>query len=102
MRKYIILLFLVCIIIVNGCVSYTNQVINFSQTKSLELDSIAVPPLLPFVTRLFIANDMLVPYQQKNNTLFSFWKLSWNGVSQICYALNKKLDVFIISSRCHT
>lgn len=41
----------------------------------LTADSIIVPPVLLSVTRLFIANDMLVAYEQRKDTMFSFWRL---------------------------
>ena len=54
---------------------------NSSSTKLPELeelyaDSIETPPILLSVTSLFtIGKDTLVVYQQKDDTLFTFWKL---------------------------
>lgn len=38
-------------------------------------DSIVTPPVLLSVTRLFTIKDQMVAYQERNDTLFSFWKL---------------------------
>ena len=54
---------------------------NTSSTKLPELeelyaDSIETPPILLAVTSLFtIGEDTLVVYQQRDDTLFTFWKL---------------------------
>lgn len=66
--------FLVCLLI-SGCTFKGKLGDRLPTLKSLDVDSISIPPVLLSVTRLFIANDMLVAYEQRRDTLFSFWSL---------------------------
>lgn len=69
-----LVVFLVCLLL-NGC-TFKGELGNRLPTlKSLKADSISIPPVLLSVTRLFVANDMLVAYEQRRDTLFSFWSL---------------------------
>ena len=45
------------------------------EPAEIHSDSILVPPVILSATRMFIAHDMLVIYEQQKDTLFSFWKL---------------------------
>lgn len=67
-------MFLLCLLI-NGCTLKGKSGDRIPTLKALEADSISIPPVLLSVTRLFIANDMLVAYEQRRDTLFSFWSL---------------------------
>lgn len=58
-----------------GCVSRKNQTVLLPEITTLSADSVTVPPILLSVTRLFIAHGMLIAYEQRKDTLFSFWKL---------------------------
>lgn len=59
----------------NGCSYKHKKNADFPFMGELTADSIIVPPVLLSVTRLFIANDMLVAYEQRKDTMFSFWRL---------------------------
>lgn len=59
----------------NGCANKEKNKKEFPPLGELRADSIVVPPVLLSVTRLFVANDMLVAYEQKKDTMFSFWSL---------------------------
>lgn len=65
---------LICLLI-NGCISKGKLGDQLPKLVSLTADSISIPPVLLSVTRLFVANDMLVTYEQRRDTLFSFWSL---------------------------
>lgn len=61
--------------LLEGCTYRGKQAEQFPPLKKLEADSISTPPILLSVTRLFFANNLLVAYQQRNDTMFSFWKI---------------------------
>lgn len=70
------LLFLIALPVAwSGCSNMERNKTEFPALKTLSADSIVVPPVLLSVTRLFVANDMLVAYEQKKDTMFSFWSL---------------------------
>lgn len=78
MMKHIYILFtsfLILFFLLEGCTSKEKLVEQFPPLKELKADSISTPPILLSVTRLFITNNMLVAYQQRSDTMFSFWKL---------------------------
>lgn len=64
-------------IVLGSCTSPKNQNTSSSlpDPEPLTVDSIRIPPLLLSVSRLFIAQDRLVAYEPKKDTLFSFWQL---------------------------
>lgn len=72
---------IICCLVCFMLVLFSCQHENSSSTKLPELeelyaDSIETPPILLSVTSLFtIGKDTLVVYQQKDDTLFTFWKL---------------------------
>lgn len=72
--KYIIFIILISILL-GGCKSPKDPSVSFPVSVELQFDSIIIPPRLLSVTRLFIAHDMLIAYEQRKDTLFSFWKL---------------------------
>lgn len=72
--KAIIHLFL-ALLLLAGCTPKETQQKGFPPMEALQADSVTIPPVLLAVTRLFVANDMLVAYQQRNDTLFSFFGL---------------------------
>lgn len=75
-RTYILFTSLfIFLILLEGCISKGKLVEQFPPLKTLKADSISIPPVLLSVTRLFVTNNMLVAYQQENDTMFSFWKL---------------------------
>jgi hypothetical protein len=75
-RIYVFLTSLfILFLLLEGCTSKGKQADRFPPLKNLEADSISIPPVLLSVTQLFVANNMLVAYQQRNDTMFSFWKL---------------------------
>ena len=73
--KYSIVFFFLLSILGVSCVSHKEQIVDLPNPTSLLADSITTPPVLLSVTRLFIVHDMLVAYEQRKDTLFSFWKL---------------------------
>lgn len=77
MMKHIYILFtsLLIFFLLEGCTSKGKLAEQFPPLKELKADSISTPPILLSVTRLFITNNMLVAYQQRSDTMFSFWKL---------------------------
>lgn len=58
-----------------GCTPKSNQANCFPPIQNLTADSISIPPILLSVSRLFITNNTLVAYEQRKDTLFSFWSL---------------------------
>lgn len=62
-------------LLISGCTFKGKLGDRLPALKPLEADSVSIPPVLLSVTRLFIANDMLVAYEQRRDTLFSFWSL---------------------------
>lgn len=70
--KILLLSFLV---LWNGCSNKHKNNAEFPPLEELTADSIIIPPVLLSVTRLFIANNMLVAYEQRKDTMFSFWRL---------------------------
>lgn len=59
-----------------GCGNPRNYSEKLPAAKSLYADSIEVPPVLLSITSLFtVGDDTLGIYQQRDDTLFSFWKL---------------------------
>ena len=73
--KYSIVFFFLLSILGVSCVSHKEQIVDLPNPTLLLADSITTPPVLLSVTRLFIVHDMLVAYEQRKDTLFSFWKL---------------------------
>lgn len=75
--KHISTLIFICtlLVLLEGCTSKGSSEIHLPAWKELQADSLTVPPVLLSVNQLFTINDMLVAYQQRNDTLFSFWKL---------------------------
>ena len=63
------------LLLFNGCNAREEGKLQFPALSELTADSLIVPPVLLSVTRLFIAKDMLVTYEQKKDTMFSFWSL---------------------------
>lgn len=74
-RQNVIIFFLLCIFLGSCIFPKDSSGISFAASKELQADSIVTPPVLLSVTRMFIARDMLVVYEQQKDTLFSFWKL---------------------------
>lgn len=72
--RYSVIVLLLCSFL-GSCTSSQKQSVVFSSSVELQSDSIIVPPVLLSVTRLFIAHDILIAYEQRKDTLFSFWKL---------------------------
>ena len=72
--RYNIFIFLISIFLCS-CTFQKNQPVFFPTSVNLQFDSIVIPPKLLSVTRLFIAHDMLIAFEQRKDTLFSFWKL---------------------------
>lgn len=72
MRKLIFILSLwgIC-----SCTSQSEKQIALPAVQSLAADSISIPPTLLAVTRMFVMKDMLVAYEAKQDSMFSFWKL---------------------------
>lgn len=62
-------------VVCEGCTSRKLTNGKFPQVERLRADSIVVPPLLLAVNYLFTTDNMLVAYEPKKDTLFSFWKL---------------------------
>lgn len=75
--KHISILAVICTLLVlsEGCTSKGSSEAHLPAWKELQADSLIVPPVLLSVNHLFTIDDMLVAYQQSNDTLFSFWKL---------------------------
>lgn len=74
MKCYIVA-FLLLNILLGSCSSQKNQLVTLPNAVELYADSISIPPVLLAVTRMFIAHDTLIVYEQRKDTLFSFWKL---------------------------
>lgn len=66
---------LVSTLLFTACSHTGNHLDSLPSPKKVEMDSIEVPPVLLSVTRMFLSGDRLVAYQERNDTLFSFWKL---------------------------
>ncbi|MBR0041733.1 MAG: hypothetical protein IJP36_01915 [Bacteroides sp.] len=76
MKQILSLLFMFLLLLqLFSCSHKDNEKRQYLPIETLRADSITIPPVLLSVTNMFIANDMLVVYQQRNDTLFSFWKL---------------------------
>lgn len=58
-----------------ACSHTENHLVSLPSPQKVETDSIEVPPVLLSVTRMFLSGDRMVAYQERNDTLFSFWKL---------------------------
>ena len=74
MKPHIVALFLMSILICS-CTSHKKELLSLPEPAEIHSDSILVPPVILSATRMFIAHDMLVIYEQQKDTLFSFWKL---------------------------
>lgn len=74
MKQNIVALFIISIFVCS-CISNNKQLLSLPVSVRLQADSIIVPPVILSATRLFIAHDMLVIYEQQKDTMFSFWKL---------------------------
>ncbi|WP_288259474.1 hypothetical protein [uncultured Bacteroides sp.] len=74
-RICIFVSFLSAIFLLEGCTSRKEPSTGLPSLKELRADSISIPPVLLSVTRLFVVNNMLVAYEQRKDTMFSFWKL---------------------------
>ena len=69
--------YLACFMLVfSSCQHGNTSSTKLSELEELYADSIETPPILLAVTSLFtIGEDTLVVYQQRDDTLFTFWKL---------------------------
>lgn len=70
------LLFCACVLIgLWGCGQKMKVQADLPSLQTLQCDSVPVTHELLSVTRLFAVDDMLVAYEDRRDTLFSFWKL---------------------------
>lgn len=63
-------------LLLSGCNKHSTLRAGLPEIVEIHADSIQTPPMLLSVSSLFkMGNDVLVVYQEKDDTLFSFWKL---------------------------
>lgn len=58
-----------------GCGQKTKVLADLPSLQTIQCDSVPVTHELLSVTRLFVTDDKLVTYEERQDTLFSFWKL---------------------------
>ena len=61
--------------ICEACPSGESAKVQFPPMEKLQADSISIPSILLAVNYMFTTGDVLVTYEPKKDTLFSFWKL---------------------------
>ena len=71
-----ILMLLTIMLVLSSCQHENSSSTKLPDLEELHADSIKTPPILLSVTSLFtMGKDTLVVYQQRDDTLFTFWKL---------------------------
>lgn len=70
-----ILVLLILSTFLGSCTSNKKQTDFFPNTIDLQADSVIISPEFLLISRLFIAHDMLIAYEQRKDTMFSFWQL---------------------------
>ena len=71
-----ILMLLTMMLALSSCQHENSSSTKLPDLEELHADSIKTPPILLSVTSLFtMGKDTLVVYQQRDDTLFTFWKL---------------------------